>query len=192
MIFAKPVRIKPVMLRNPAFTAISAATLRASVGVGAALVSACGFHLEGMTTLPTAAATTYIDAEDRHTDFYLSLRDALRGRGVVIVDSPQDAGAVLRITEDLTDQRMLSVSARNIPREYEVYYQVTFSFRAGDDDFIESETLVAVRSYTYDETLVLGKSTEETVLRESLAQDLARQVLRRIAIDRGTVAANQN
>jgi LPS-assembly lipoprotein len=173
-------------------TAFFTALRPASIAIVAVSLSACGFQLEGMTTLPTAAATTYIDAADRHTDFYLSLRDALRARGATVVDSPQDAGAVLRIIEDSTDQRMLSVSARNIPREFEISYEVTFSFRAGENNLIESESLIATRSYTYDETLVLGKSTEEEVLRESLAQDLARQVLRRIAMDRGTVAANQN
>ena len=116
----------------------------------------------------------------------------LKRHGYTVVDSPQEAGAVLRITQDFTDQRMLSVSARNIPREFEVYYQVTFSFRAGDDELIEATSLVATRNYTFNETLVLGKSIEQSVLRESLAEDLARQVLRRIATDRGTVAATQN
>jgi len=59
----------------------------------------------------------------------------------------------------------------------------------GGDSVIENESIIATRSYTYNETLVLGKSAEESVLRESLAQDLARQVLRRIEIDRGSVAA---
>ncbi len=192
MIFVKGVRIKQTMRTIFFFNGRLHALRRWSILLGAASLSACGFHLEGMTTLPTGAATTYIDTEDRYSEFYVSMRDALRARGAEVVDSAQEAGAVLRITEDLTDQRMLSVSARNIPREFEVYYQITFSFRAGDDEIIESTSLVATRNYTFNETLVLGKSTEQTVLRESLAQDLARQVLRRIATDRGTIAATQN
>ena len=107
------------------------------------------------------------------------------------MESRQDAGAVLRILEDNSGQRMLSVSARNIPREFEVYYFVTFSLEADGKSLIPAESLVATRSYTYDETLVLGKSAEEGVLRQSLAEDLARQVLRRIETDRGSVAAVQ-
>ncbi len=165
-------------------------------GPGALLVAAClggcGFHLEGMGTLPAEAATTYLDAANPHTQFYSSLQEALRARGAEVVESPQEAGAVLRILADTTGQRMLSVSARNIPREYEVYYFVTFSLDVGGDSLIAVETLLATRSYTYDETLVLGKSAEEEVLRESLAQDLARQVLRRIETNPGPVAATQN
>lgn len=192
MIFAKAVRIKRTMTTSFLYTSGVRALRRGSILLGAAALGACGFHLEGMSTLPTEAATTYIDAVDRSSEFFVSMRDALRARGAEVVNSPQEASAVLRITEDLTAQRMLSVSARNIPREFEVYYQITFSLRAGDDELIEPTSLVATRNYTFNETLVLGKSIEQSVLRESLAQDLARQVLRRIAADRGTVAATQN
>jgi len=151
----------------------------------------CGFQLEGTDTLPVATAVTYLDTTNTHTEFYSSLADAFRARGVEVAQTPQDAGATLRILSDNSGQRMLSVSARNIPREYEVYYSVTFSFDAAGENLIPAESLTATRSYTYDETLVLGKSSEEAVLRQSLADDLARQVLRRIATDRGRVAAVQ-
>ena len=74
----------------------------------------------------------------------------------------------------------MSVTARNIPREYEIYYAVTISLRSGAMALIEPETIVVTRAYAYDETQVLGKSAEERLLREALADDLARQVLRRI------------
>ncbi len=88
--------------------------------------------------------------------------------------------AVLDIQADDTGQRVLSVSARNIPREYEVYYSVTFSLKVGGETLIDNETLVVTRSYTYDETQVLAKAAEEEVLRDALAEDLARRVVRRI------------
>jgi len=40
--------------------------------------------------------------------------------------------------------------------------------------------LRARRNYTYDETQVLGKEREASILRQALAEDLARQVVRRI------------
>ncbi len=107
------------------------------------------------------------------------------------MESRQDAGAGLRILEDNSGQRMLSVSARNIPREFEVYYFVTFSLEADGKSLIPAESLVATRSYTYDETLVLGKSAEEAGLRQSLAQELARRGQRRIEADKGPIAAVQ-
>ena len=144
------------------------------------MLAACGFRLEGSGALPVAMDRTFLDAAAPNSDFANSLRAALRLRGKNLVNSLQDAEAVLVISEDDTGQRVLSVSARNIPREYEIYYAVTVSLRSGAQQLMSSESLVATRTYTYDETQVLGKSAEEQILRRSLADDLARQVLRRL------------
>ena len=152
------------------------------------IVSGCGFQLEGSRALPISIAKTYIDTPKPYTELYDSLRDALRGRGAEVVESRQEAGAILRILEDSSGQRILSVSARNTPREYEVFYLITFSLESEDSSLIENETLIVTRSYTYDAMQVLGMSTEEQILRESLAQDLARQVLRLIEVKRPVVS----
>ncbi|HEX6996523.1 MAG TPA: LPS assembly lipoprotein LptE [Gammaproteobacteria bacterium] len=146
----------------------------------AALPAGCGFRLEGVGALPSAMARTYLDSEDPRSEFTARLADALRLRGTEIVSSPEEADAVLRIMEDDTGQRVLSVTARNIPREYEVFYSVTFTLSLEGERVLEPQSLVAVRSYTYDETQVLGKSAEEAEIRRALAEDLARQVVRRI------------
>jgi len=143
-------------------------------------VNACGFRLEGAGPLPSTMSRTFVDTQNRNSAFFSSLRDALRVRGAQLVDSAAQADSVLVISSDDTGQRVLSVSARNIPREYEIYYAVTVSLRSGATALMEPETIVVTRAYTYDETQVLGKSAEEEVLREALARDLARQVLRRM------------
>jgi LPS-assembly lipoprotein len=146
----------------------------------AATLAGCGFQLEGAGRLPEAMAMTFVETAEPHSEFFGSLRETLRLRGSRVVERPGDAGAVLKIVEDTTGQRVLSVSSRNIPREFEIYYIVTFSLTAGDQRLIEPESLVVTRSYTYDERQVLGKEAEERTLRRALAQDLARQVVRRI------------
>ena len=143
-------------------------------------LAGCGFQLAGSGSLPPAMQLTYLESTAPRSEFHASLTEALRRRGLELVESSEDAGATLRISEDETGQRVLSVSARNIPREYEVYYAVTFSLEADGEPLIEREPLVARRNYSYDETEVLAKEREESLLRRSLADDLARQVVRRI------------
>jgi LPS-assembly lipoprotein len=140
----------------------------------------CGFQLAGSGEVPNVMATTYVQTTTPNSEFYDSLRDTLRSRGLEVVGTPEQARARLIISEDSTGQRVLSVSARNTPREYEIFYAVTFALQAGTESLIEPEQLVVTRSYTYDETQVLGKAREERILRRSLADDLARRVLRRI------------
>ena len=150
------------------------------LGALAGAAAGCGFQLQGAGVLPEVVATTYVEVPQRFTEFHLRLTDALTSRGVELTESREEAGAVLRILEDESGQRVLSVSARNTPQEYEVFYAVGFSLEAGGTALIDNEFLVATRSYSYDPTQVLGMSAEEQVLREALAEDLARRVLRRI------------
>lgn len=168
----------------------TAALLRLGCASLAAFIGGCGFQLQGAGTLPSTLTRTYLDSTEQHTEFLGSLTSALRSRGAEIVASPGEADSVLKIVEDVTGQRVLSVSARNIPQEYEVFYQVTFALEVAGARASEPESLVVTRSYTYDETQVLAKSREELELRRSLADDLARRVLRRIeAIGAGAGSA---
>ena len=155
--------------------------LAGGIVLGLAVAAAgCGVHLQGAGSLPASMARTYVDTERPHSEFLLTLTDVLRQRGAEVLDAPAEGAAVLDITVDETGQRVLSVSARNIPREYEVYYAVTFSLRVGAESLINNESLVVTRAYTYDETQVLAKAAEEEILREALASDLARRVMQRI------------
>jgi LPS-assembly lipoprotein len=147
---------------------------------GVTSLAGCGFELAGTGSLPGQMAKTYLDTTEPNSDFFESLREALRSRGLEIVASEAEAGARLVISEDQTGQRVLSVTARNIPREYEIFYTVTFALTTDSEALIEPVSLVATRNYTFDETEVLAKSREERILRRALADDLARQVLRHI------------
>ena len=124
---------------------------------------------------------TYIATEDRYSLFYRELRAQLRDAGVTLVDSPADATGTLSILVDETDQRVLSVSARNVPTEYEVYYTVEYALASGEQSLLAPQFVTLTRDYTYDATLVLGKAREESLLREAIVQDLVRIVLKQIS-----------
>jgi LPS-assembly lipoprotein len=89
---------------------------RIGLVAAACLPAGCGFQLAGSGSLPAGMNATYLDSTAPRSDFSNSLTEALRTRGYGIVDSPAAAGAALVISEDATGQRVLSVSARNIPR----------------------------------------------------------------------------
>lgn len=153
---------------------------RIALVAGVVALAGCGFQLAGSGNLPTGMQATWLDSTEPRSDFSSSLRDEFRRRGYDLVDSSADASARLIVTNDLSDQNVLSVNARNVAREYEVYYTVTFALEVEGQSLIEPEYLVARRNYTYDETEVLGKEREEAQLKRALAEDLARQVMRRI------------
>ena len=144
-------------------------------------MAGCGFQLQGAVTTPAAMDRTYIATEDRYSLFYRELRAQLRDARVMLVDSPQDATGTLSIMVDETDQRVLSVSARNVPTEYEVYYSIEYALASGEQSLLSPQFVTLTRDYTYDETLVLGKAREESLLREAIVKDLVRIVLKQIS-----------
>ena len=124
---------------------------------------------------------TYIATDDRYSPFFREFQSRLRAAGVVLSDSPVDATATFGISFDQTSQRVLSVSARNVPTEYEVFYIITYSLDSGSNVLLPPQTLTLTRDYTYDSTLVLGKAREEELLRDAIVQDLVRVVLKQIS-----------
>ncbi len=145
------------------------------------LAAGCGYSLQGSTSTPAAMQRTYIDTQDRFSQFYRELRRDLRAAGVEVLDSPQGATATFSILFDFTDQRVLSVSARNVPTEFEVFYTVRYAITSGEQSLLEPQELTLTRDYTYDSTLVLGKAKEEQVMRDAIVDDLVRIVLKQIS-----------
>ncbi len=133
--------------------------------------------MRSATVLPTEMDKTYISTDSRHSLFYRTLRSRLNQNGVELVASPADASAVFNVLADDTGQRVLSVSASNIPQEYEVFYRVVYSVQSGDKVLMARQEQVLTRDYTYDITLVLGKAKEEELLREAIVDDLVRVIL---------------
>jgi LPS-assembly lipoprotein len=144
-------------------------------------LAACGFHLQGAFTAPTGMQRTYIESIDRYSPFIRAFESRLRDAGVVLNDSAEDATAIFTIAFDDTSQRVLSVSTRNVPTEYEVYYTLTYRLDVGAASLMPEQTLTLTRDYTYDSTLVLGKAHEEELLRDAIVQDLVRIVMKQIS-----------
>lgn len=144
-------------------------------------VVACGFRLQGRTALPAALASVYLQTDDAQTDFVASLSQSLIASGVQLVGAPDEASAIVRILEDRATRRVLSVSASNIPREYEITYSVRYEVAAQDRELLPEQKLAGSRAFSFDERILLAKEHEENILRQALADDLAGAVMRRLS-----------
>jgi len=145
------------------------------------LVSGCGFQLRGQTPLPATLAAPFLETGDRYTPLYAALAARLRAAGAKLAADPAAASAVIRLHKDETGRELLSVSARNTPGEFEVYYTVEYSVSAGGNELLARQQVTLTRDLSYDETAVLAKEHEEQSLRTALADELAGLILRRLA-----------
>jgi LPS-assembly lipoprotein len=146
------------------------------------VTTGCGFQLQTTGEYPQAMSVTYLEAADEFTVFYRKLSAALLNGGVRVTKVPGEATAVVRILHDETGQRILSVSPRNVPEEYDVYYIVRYSVSIKGKEVLPQQSLVQTKDYAYDETEVLGKASEEQILREAIADDFVRSVTRQLAM----------
>jgi LPS-assembly lipoprotein len=159
----------------------AATSNRIGVALAVLLVSGCGFHLQGRAVLPAVLAAAYLKPHDAQSDFYLSLRSALRASGTSLQDSAGEGAATILILEDGVSEKVLTVSARNIPTAYQLVYTVRISVNANGKELMASEAHTATREYGFDETALLAKGRERDSLTTALAEELVTQVMRRLA-----------
>jgi len=145
------------------------------------LLASCGFHLQGRQPLPNSFEYTCVDTKDEQTDFVQDLRKALISSGATLISTAGSTGATISVHKDELTEKILSVSARNIPTEYELTYKVEFSVTANGKPLIEHEEISATRDLSFDEAQLLAKEREQEILQEALAHDLVALVMRRLA-----------
>jgi len=155
--------------------------LKSTAAVAASLaLCACGFRLVGTEPLPPSMAHPYLSLKDPYTDFSREFEHRLKSAGARLQPAREGATATIDVTKDLVAQRTLSVSAANIPTEYELTYTVTFSVHKADKEVLPSQTISLSKDYSYNEDIELAKEHEADILRRQMARDLVGIVMHRL------------
>ena len=145
-----------------------------------AALAGCGFHLRSAVKMSPALAEAYLEAPDQYTDFHRVFADDLTAAGVHLLPQSDPTAVVIELQKDDSGQRILSVSARNVPTQYEVYYTVTFRVRVGSHELQPSQTISLTQDYVFDENALLAMDQQQAVLRQALARNLSALVMRRL------------
>jgi len=146
----------------------------------ALLLAGCGFRLQGASVLPEGLGRVHVAARDELSAFAVELFRGLERAGAQRATTPAEADATVRVTVDRTGRRVLSVSTRNTPQEFEIFYVVEYSIDAGGEQVVPPQRLELTRNISFDESQLLAKDREEEILRDAMARDLAGLVLRRL------------
>jgi LPS-assembly lipoprotein len=171
-----------VLTRAPvAYATVSSAILAYAILICTlASLSACGFRLAGSDPLPGILARPYMSVKDPYTDFAREFEHQLTSSGALIQESRAKSTATIDVTKDVVEQRTLSVSARNIPTEYELTYTVTFAVRGPDKELLAPQTIHLSKDYSFEENELLAKEHEADILRRQMARDLVAIAMRRL------------
>jgi LPS-assembly lipoprotein len=158
----------------------AAATAAAAAGCMALGLSACGFRLAGSDPLPGVLARPYMSLKDPYTDFSREFEHQLKGAGATLQAVRANSTATIDVTKDLVERRTLSVSATNIPTEYELTYTVTFAVHGVDKELLAPQTISLSKDYSFEENVLLAKENEADILRKQMARDLTSIAMRRL------------
>jgi LPS-assembly lipoprotein len=153
-----------------------------AVGAGSvlAVLAACGFRLAGSDPLPGILAQPYLSLKDPYTDFSREFEHRLKSAGATVQGIRANSTATIEVTKDLVEQRTLSVSAQNIPTEYELTYTVTFAVHGTDKELLAPQTISLSKDYSFQEYELLAKQHEADILRQQMARDLVTIAMRRL------------
>ena len=169
---------------RPTGAARTAAALRSALRaatVAAALASgACGFRLAGSDPLPGILARPYLAVKDPYTDFAREFEHQLKDAGALVQAVRDRSTATIDVSKEVVLQRTLSVSARNIPTEYELTYTVTFAVQGPDRELLPAQTINLSKDFSFDENQLLAKEHESDILRRQMARDLVTIAMRRL------------
>ena len=145
--------------------------------IGLLILSGCGFELQNTGNLNEKIDSVYIQTIDPYSSFFRSIEDSLRNSGVMISDKRDEASYVLVIKQDISSDRILSISAKNTPMEYEIAYQVVWSLFKGNQEIISDIKHIETQDYSFDQNQLLGKRKEAEYLNDSLAEKISNGVL---------------
>jgi LPS-assembly lipoprotein len=144
------------------------------------LLAGCGFHLQGHQGLPVSLTRVHLDADEQQSDFVGSLRSALSVTGTKLEAQPGEGIARVHVLKDKVTERVLTVSSRNIPTDYELTHEVRISVDGPDGkELMAAEDFSLTRVYSFDERKLLAKEREKDLLLVAMARDMTSVVMRR-------------
>jgi LPS-assembly lipoprotein len=159
----------------------------------APLVAGCGFKLRGEASLPFASA--YVDAGDTvHTTLANKSTTSSRTGSLLapqlrkylesnhkLVGQRDKAAIVIRLSGEVREKTILSLSGTGKVREYRLTHRVSVSANDAQGHEVLVPSLIQInRDFTYSDEQILAKEAEEALLQKEMEQDILRQIIRRL------------
>ena len=158
-------------------------TRRTWLSSGALLLAGCGFQL----SRPNSFVFQSIHiAGSSQLGVGPEMQRQLQATGVVeVITDPRQierADLVLEVLQELREKVVVGRTSTGAVRENQLRLRVRFRVRNREGiERIPDTELVQLRDITFNESYVLAKTTEETLLYANMQTDMIQQILRRLA-----------
>ena len=140
------------------------------------LLSACGYHLRGALNLPSNIKSVYL--EGGSASLQEEFNKAMAASSVAIAASEQSAGLIIKITNEISDRRILSLSTGGAANYFELGYEFDYELIVPNEKILMPRQLVSIkREYYNNQQAVIAKDNEEIIIRNEMYQQAVRSIV---------------
>ena len=144
----------------------------------ALLLSACGYHLRGAFELPAGLKNIFL--EGGSAPLQAQFKKAMDLSSIPIADSAEVAGIVIRIYDEKSERRVLSLAATGVANDFELDYRMEYEIvDAKDTLLLARQPLEIKREYYNDQLAVIAKESEETTIKNEMYLQAVRTIVNR-------------
>jgi LPS-assembly lipoprotein len=141
---------------------------------------ACGYKMRKAIELPEELKSMYVQGASGA--LRKEIKRVLKSSDGKLVKSADEAGMIINILEEDLRRNVLSLSNTGKATEYELYYTLVFELLDAEGKVVlRRQTIEISRDYFNDQSgeTVLGKASEEAVIREEMYKKVVRSVVDR-------------
>ncbi|SRR5579883_82588 len=128
-------------------------------------LAGCGFHPRGALPLAPPLHYLYLRSSDPYGDLSRNLKKTLEYQGVHFTYCANRANVVLEIISESTNDQLLSVSASQQTRQYNLTLTVIFQLTTPSGlVLVPPQTVTEIRTMPIQSNQILAGSNEATIL----------------------------
>lgn len=148
----------------------------------ALLLSACGFHLRGMTNAPEWLDNVSIISKDGNKELTSILKSQLEGYKIRVNSDPAFAKYWLIINKINFRQQIVSIGASTNPRQYQLILAIEFMLQTSKGIVVKPPRFISIsRQLTVNSDRILGSSDEEAILINEMKKEAVLQIINRLS-----------
>lgn len=147
----------------------------------ALLLSACGYHLRGALELPAGMKNVYL--EGGSAPLHEQFKRAMEISSVSLASSPESAGIIVKIFDEDSQRRVLSLSSGGAANDFELAYRFNYEIVDSKNKVLMARQPIEIkREYFNDQLAIIAKDNEETVIRNEMYQQAVRTIVNRARV----------
>ncbi|MCX7098229.1 MAG: LPS assembly lipoprotein LptE [Methylococcales bacterium] len=144
-------------------------------------LSACGYHPRGAIQLPTGMNNVYMEGGSSQLQNHF--KSAMAVSSVPVASSPEKAGIIVRIFDEDSQRRVMSLSSGGTANDFELGYRFEYELVDANDRILSARQPIEIkREYYNNQLAIIAKDSEEMVIRDEMYQQAVRMIINRASI----------